>query len=1100
MSRFCISALVPAVILFTVISLHAQTPNELINSGRLLEQGEKFHDDGKYKQAIDVYKKIPRSDTNYSRALYELALSSYSDSDFTASKQYAELGLKLFPDDANNWYALIANSLDDLGQKDKALAVYDTILKASPYAYVSIFNKGVTLYNLQKYKEAKELFQKTLLVYPFYTSAHYFLGKIYYAEGNMPAAMLCFSTALAINPNNRYRDKEVDALSNIAKVTDDVEEKAGGAKPGTIDNFELLQEILFGKIALDAKYKLQTDLEDPITRQLQAVVEKLEYNKNDNGFCMQFYVPFYKSMFEQKKFNALVFFMFSGLDVKQVQDFNKKHKKEIDDYIEVASTYFDEIKETEVLNATARAGTTMRYYLKNGVMSGKGAWRNENNNQVFYGPWEFYYPNGQLKSKGLLDDHENKDGEWFFYYKSGVMKEHSFYSKDSLNGKCVFWFDNGNTSEEATYNNGGEEGEKRTYFYNRLLREISQYAGGKKNGPSKEYKSTGELSYAATYKDGLLEGAETYYYYNGKILSTAVYANGKADGPYKKYAENGVLIMDGNYQQDKPVGAWKTWYPSGKLKEEYGYENGDITGEYKEYFENGQVKEHTVYVSGKEDGKEEYYNENGKPYSENYYEKGKLRELKFYDANGNVAGSSTTRNGAGLLTFYNMYGNKINEGNFTKDGQREGQSTSYFEDGKVSSVEMYKKGSLNGEKVTYYNDGSISTKLNYTDDKEDGYYTSFYQNSKPAYAGWFVQGDKQGAHNAYNIWGQLTSVRFYRDGEEDGYSEYFNPNGKKDYEELYSEGWLKSVTQFDSTGKVLGEWSLPKGDADFTFRYNNGKTYIKAAYRNYHLHGRYDAFYLDGSAFYTRFYKQGRKDSTYKQYYFGGKLEREGKYVNDQRQGLWNFYYNNGQLHYNETYEDGELQGKSVYYNEDGTLNKEYFYKDNDLEGKTIMYGDNNQVVVVLNYHDGRLLSYTYMGKDGKPVEAIPFVNQSGTLTAYYSNGTKSATINFKNGRAEGTRTTYFSNGKVFMEGERLGGLYQGIQKKYNVNGQLLSEENYYYDNLHGVAKYYYPNGKIKAEENWYNGDLNGECKYYDETGKLKQTRFYYYGTLESVQ
>ena len=1059
-----------------------------------------MHDDHKYKEAIELYKQIPRSDTNYSKALYDLSASSYADSNFIASKQYAELGLKLFPAELDDWYSLLANALDDMGDKEKALACYDTILKYAPYAYVSWFNKGITLYNLNKVKEAKTYFQKTLLINPFYTSAHYFLGKIYVSEGNLPAAMLCYATGLAINPDNRYRDKTVTALSNIANVKDDVATAAAAAKPSKIDNFDMQQEILLGKIALDKQYKLKTDLEDAITRQMQVLFEKLEYDKNDNSFCMQFYVPLYKKIFEGDRFNTLVNFMFSGLTIKSVKEYNKKHKKEVDDYKQFALDYLNGIQETEVLNAGARDAAATRYYFSDGVFSGKGAWKIDNGNKIFYGPWEFYYGNGQLRSKGVLTENVKKQGEWVYYYNTGQMKEHSFYAADSLDGKSTSWFDNGNISEEVVYKDNKYEGQKTTYFYNGLPHEIIFYSAGKKTGIAKGYRSTGEFSYAVSFKDDLQDGPETYYYTNGKTLSEAVYVNGKADGPYKKYDGNGVLIMQGAYQQDKPVGTWKTWYSSSKLKQEYTYLDGEINGAYKEYFENGQVSQDITYINGKLDGKQVYNDEDGKLFCEMYYEKGLLRELKYYNKSGNLVNNTTTRRGAATLTFFDVYGNKISEGNFTKDGSQDGPGTAFFEDGKINSTETYSKGLLNGLKTIYFNNGVESEKINYKADKEDGYYTSFYENNKPRYEGWFVDGEKQGEHRNYNILGNAISIAWYRNDLENGYAEYYYPNGKKDYEELFDEGWIKHITQFDSTGKVMEDLDVPRGSCDFNLKYNNGKTHIKGSYRNYQLHGLYTAWYLDGTTQYVSYYNQGRRDSVYKDYFFGGKVQTEGRYKLGDKDGIWNYYYKNGKLNFTETFRDGELQSKSISYNDDGTKDKEYNYKDNAISGPYFIYGENNQVGVILNYNKGRLMSYSYEGKDGKLVAPVPLLKQSGPVTAYYKNGNKSVEMTFVNGAVEGARKFYFTNGKPYVDGVREAGYDQGPKKIYGTGGMLAREENNYYNNTHGVTKNYYPGGKIESEESWYNGVLNGVCRYYDETGKLKQTRFYYYGALESVQ
>src|SRR5262249_35809447 len=65
--------------------LPAQENNPLINSGEIIKEAVKLHDEGKYKEAISLYKKINRSDTNYVFAMYELALSYSADSQYNAA-------------------------------------------------------------------------------------------------------------------------------------------------------------------------------------------------------------------------------------------------------------------------------------------------------------------------------------------------------------------------------------------------------------------------------------------------------------------------------------------------------------------------------------------------------------------------------------------------------------------------------------------------------------------------------------------------------------------------------------------------------------------------------------------------------------------------------------------------------------------------------------------------------------------------------------------------------------------------------------------------------------------------------------------------------
>jgi tetratricopeptide (TPR) repeat protein len=129
--------------------LSAQENNPLINSAEYIKKGIGLHDEGKYKEAIAAYSKIDRSDTNYYQALYEMAYSLSADSQLTEALKVCEAGLA-----KNNAYwpqlfTLYGNLLDDAGQPEKALRVYDSAIALYP-AYTSLLlNKGTT-YLIQK--------------------------------------------------------------------------------------------------------------------------------------------------------------------------------------------------------------------------------------------------------------------------------------------------------------------------------------------------------------------------------------------------------------------------------------------------------------------------------------------------------------------------------------------------------------------------------------------------------------------------------------------------------------------------------------------------------------------------------------------------------------------------------------------------------------------------------------------------------------------------------------------------------------------------------------------------------------------------------------
>lgn len=1094
----------PFVSVFTTFILLAsvafgQHP-PLVNSGELLEQGAKLYEERKYKEAIKVFSRISRSDTNYSRALHELSLTAYNDSNFQAAKRWAEEGLSRFPETATSWYSLLANAVDELGEREKAIQLYDKIIAEDPNDYQAHYNKGVTLLNMEKLAEAKASFQQCLLINPFYASAHYFLGYLAVQEGRIPEAMMCYAANLVVSPGNGYFRRSIRALSEISEMHEDVVKRAARRKPSHQDDFEMLQEIIVNKISLDKKYKLHASLEDPIVRQLQVMMEKLEYNAADKGFWMQYYVPFYTSLFAEDKFEPFVYHIFSQLDLKPIVTYVKRNEKQIDGLTTFAADYFTEIRATRQLDHQKRPGIKRKHFYSSNRLLGTGEAITKGKESVLVGDWEFYGPNGRLQSKGKFNENQEKTGPWEYYHSNGELKEKSTFVNDKAEGKSLSWFDNGLPSTESEYRDGELNGIHKEYFYNGQPRKTEQYKDGKREGLVRAYTVYGTLYYTLNFKEDKEDGELLYYYNNGKVQNSTRYVNGEAQGTYKAFYYSGKLQEEGQYDKNKKTGTWKEYYESGKLRSETNYLDDEQDGEAKLYYENGQLQKKSIYRKGKPEGKMEDYDKDGILFSDSYFEKGRLKDLKFYDKTGKVISTATSRNGAANLAFYDPYGNKTSEGYFTKEGLQSGKGTEYYKNGKVSLTAEYKDGLLDGLKTTWYRNGKKASEGEYTGNVENGYHTSYHITGKTSDEGWILEGKKQGPHLNYNKFGELKSRSWYLNDDDHGYTEYYHPNGKLDYEQRFDEGWIDEVIQYDTAGNVLSRLELPKGKGNFEFKLLNGKPYIKGAYSNYYLHGEYRIFFPDGSLSQLQYYRWGRRDSIYRSYFPGGILASEGRYSLGNKQGEWKYYHENGKLKLREQNVDGNTIGKSVYLNDDGTLDQEVNYDNNGVfQGANKLYGENNQLMIQFNYENGALVSYTYEGKDGKLVPAIPLKNGSGPVKAFYKNGNTSYEANFVEEEADGERKLYFSNGKPYIVGTRVDGYNHGTYKTWYPSGQLEKEEVYHYGTLHGTVTSFYPNGKPKSVETYHDGELHGDCKYYDPNGKL-QVRTYFYQVLQSVK
>jgi antitoxin component YwqK of YwqJK toxin-antitoxin module/Flp pilus assembly protein TadD len=1072
--------------------------NPLIDSKEVITKAVALHDAGKYKEAITEYQKVPVSDTNYAQVLTEMVISYYTDSNYKAAEKYAKIGLEMFPEKKVQILRLLADIYDDTERSAEALPVYDSILAMNPYDYLTYFNKAISLYRQEKVDEATVNFQKTVMLNPYYSSAHYFLGVISMQKGNLVEAMLSFITNLLVSPGNKYYQKAIAHLSAIAQVNNNVTEYLKKYKAGRENNFESVQDIITSKIALDRKYKLKVDLEDQIIRQLQVMFEKLEYNPSDKGFWMQYYVPAYSKIWSEKQFEPIVFYMFSELDIDKVKSYVRKEKKDIEKMSGTLLEYFNTLRKTQQLDLAKRENAKIQYYISNYQVIGKGEYgKNDKNEDILVGPWEFYYTTGKLKSKGVFDNQGMRTGSWNYYYEDGKLKETTWYRQDKAEGKNESWHDNGLKYISSNYKDDETDGVEYMYFFNGHPRSVITYKNGKKEGIAKYYTVNGTLSSTNMYVNDMKDGEELAYYESGKLFSKGTYSKDDVVGEYTEYHENGKVLKTGSFADGKSTGLWKWFYDNGQPEYTGTYVKGELDGEYLSYYKNGKLESRTFYKKGEVDGKKENYDDDGVIFCETIFERGRLRDIKFFDKKGNVISNTTSRKGNADISFYQPDGSKTRDGYFTKDGLQEGKGFNYYKNGKIQSEAFYKDGLLEGIKKTYYANGKLKEEGNYTKDAANGYFVTYYNNGTVSEEGWYVDGDKQGTFLFYDQMGNISSKVYYLNGRAHGVAEYFHPDGKLNYTEYNDNDWFKKVVQMDTLGNVLSVSELNKGEGKVLFKHYNGKPYFESNYKYYKLNGQYKTTNGDGSVSSTVFYKNGDIDSVFKSWHTNGKLRMEVKYANGKRTGEWKYYLRSGSLSETEIYEDGRLTGKDIQYNENGTVDKEYEYKEGNLDGAVKFYAENKQLAVVLYYKDDELTGYSYEGKDGNLVPVIPIKHGTGKVTAYFKNGNKSAEMNFSESYVDGDRVLYYSNGKEYVVGKRINGDDHGLKKVFYPSGKIMKEENYYYGNLHGNYKYYAENGTLISDLNFYNSDMHGVSKYY-ENGKLTETLVYYYDMLES--
>lgn len=1075
----------------------AQQHNPLINSGELIKEGIALHDKEKYKEAIAVYARIPASDTNYYLALYEMALSQWQDSQYVAAVQSARLGLSKENDKWPDFYTVYGNATDDMGQPEQAIRIYDSALRLYP-AFADLYlNKGTTQLKLERYDDAIATLQQCLLLNPYLPGAHYKLGLCAFRKGLLVQAMLSEINCLLLQPNGRWKSGAITLLSNISKGTDEIRELADKRSTEPPASFVSLEKIILSRMALDKRYEPLIKLDDAISRQIQVLFEKLEYDETESDFWMQYYVPFYASLFKNGKFEPFVYRLFAGVNLDVIQDYVKKKDKPIQEVIDLTVAYYNQVRETRELSYATRYNMKARYHFENGRLYGKG--RLADDGETALGDWEYYYGPGNIRSRGAYNEEGKRIGKWEYFYFSGKKRGEQTYRDGLLEGPERFFFDNGNRSTEASFRNNEEEGISRSYFFVGPLKTEGGYRAGLKEGVRKTFYTCGQVQAVENYRNDTLQGAFVTYHLNGRKDSEGNFLNGELDGPFKSYHENGQLSIDAPYRKGKLHGILRQYHENGKLKSEKTFADGEAEGTYKEYYNNGQLYYTCQYRKGKINGDVEHLDRDGKRFFIFSYDNDVVKSARYYNGSGQEAGQSERKNRKLLLTTHYSDGYRRSVAEYNDKGEINGPETWYYRSGNLSGEYVYEDGQMNGPAVSYYPGGQKQYQGSYAAGEKDGYHQYWYSNGKLQEEGWYRAGKMEGTWLTYNELGQLTGRIEYQENDYNGDKTEYFPTGKPDNFIRYSKGWIERFVQYDTTGKILHTQDYPGSSGPFRVLHLNGKTYAEGRYEYGDLEGEYKFYFFDGKLSTRQFFRHGKLDSTYTSYYYNGKTASEGSYSWGRKTGTWKTYRENGKLHFSEEYEQGELHGTKKQYHENGKLSGETQLENGENHGWSKRYDEDGSLAYQVRFSEGLPVAYTYTGRDGKLVPEIPIPGGTGEVKAFYANGKPSADFAYKDGKLQGINKLYFSNGKTAMEGQEVYGVSEGVYRHYYASGQLKFEYPHVHDNLHGFYREYHANGKLSEEGYFYNGQPHDTMKIYDETGKLKETRRYYYGRLLSI-
>lgn len=164
-------------------------------------------------QAMKQFMKARNQDDSFIDPVLQIA-SIYAAQRNPMARDFYALAIQMEPDDLGPYYDL-AMYLQDNGDPEKALQIYDTLDARRPNNYQVLFNKGyVNLVYLLDYDKAITEFDKALAINPKSVDALLNKGVAYEQKGNYKQAKSIYLQILKDNPNYQLA---IDALQRIGE-------------------------------------------------------------------------------------------------------------------------------------------------------------------------------------------------------------------------------------------------------------------------------------------------------------------------------------------------------------------------------------------------------------------------------------------------------------------------------------------------------------------------------------------------------------------------------------------------------------------------------------------------------------------------------------------------------------------------------------------------------------------------------------------------------------------------------------------------------------------------------------------------------------------
>ncbi|WP_447637309.1 tetratricopeptide repeat protein [Flavobacterium microcysteis] len=1055
---------------------YSQTDYSFVyDSDSFLREGYLLYEEGKYQEAVKVFDKIVKNDPKFYSAQYEKALALAAGDDKEVAKAFYEDAINNgYAKEEPAFYMAYGSLLSDQKDYDKAEKMFLEALKIYPNSSTLFYNLALLYLRKEERQKSVDYLEKAILINPNHAGSHYLLGLIALEDGRVTEGSMALLAYLSLI--NEGKGCETAILKLNAKFSENYLDKSKLTFSKSGDNFEEIDVILRNSLPLKNAYKVNSTIDDVITRQVQAIAEYAVEHKMENGFFETTYIPWLADIVKKKQFEGFSYHILLGMKEqlgkkltsqnKKITAFNETYLAK--DFWQVFARRKVDLfgKQEEVVVYLKNNRPYLLGKEENGKKVGKYKLLNEDGNTV-----------GELN---LVND--ELDGIQKYYDSKGQLTEEKNYSKGKAEGKRTKYYENGNIEFVESYKNDMLDGISTSYYVTGGKSCEMNFVNNERDGLLICYYENGTKKSEINYLKGKLNGIYAQYDGNGNISKTYSYAMDEVDSKVYEYYNGKALKSEIEYKAGKILSPYKIYYPDGTLKEETTYQN-NIPATLVSNLANGKKSFETLYDKEGYVATNNYFNGDGVSFFQETLKKGEMKSALQFESGKPKPTDVPLKN----YVLKNLEGSVITKGGYEK-GKKKGEWNYFYNTGSLSTKESYENGMLTGLAKTYNIDERPSSVLYYVNDTISGIYES-YEHGGLSNLYHYKSGKLNGPHKSFYPNGSVSKENFYVDDKLYKSTRYWQ-NGNAKTVTWYVEDTPVKMETYSSEGKKQNEINYVNKNEKMTTTFYGGGEIHEYTLKNGEFEGRYVIKDKNGRIINDNNYTSGIRNGKQLSYSPTGALTGERNYYFGKSDGIGKYYDIAGNLRMSDTDRFGSNTGPMTRYYHNKGKYLEYNQYNGNIEGEAKYYNQKGDNILILGYQNNVLLYYIKLDKNGKLTEKTPVVGQTANIVSSYPNGKTAIEINFVKGNNHGKLLVNNQEGKPEYEVNYDMDLLTGPRIEYYANGKIYKKENFKNSNFEGLQEFFKEDGKPWVTAEYKNDELHGLCKIYTN-GIVSQTQRY---------